>query len=203
MHIIESRVRTFLTYFTLDGRWGKIGDADFGKIARLCMYMDDLESRRTKEPKSRRRWKMKLALARVRRGIRNLVDEIHKQTVHWLLQNFDVIIVPDFNAHGMVNRKTRKIRSKTARSMLTWAHGKFRQRLVSKSEEYAPNCKRIIIQNEAYTSRTCHVAAELIMDLVAKRANDCGVARRWTEITMVPVGFSCGLCLIQAWLFFD
>ena len=29
------------------------------------------------------------------------------------------------------------------------------------------------------------------------------VVRRWTEITMVPVGFSCGLCLMQVWLFYE
>ena len=36
--------------------------------------------------------------------------------------------------------------------MLGWAHYRFRQRLVAKAEEFGV---RIIIQNEAYTSKTC------------------------------------------------
>ena len=36
--------------------------------------------------------------------------------------------------------------------MLSWAHYQFRQRLVAKAEELGVH---IIIQNEAYTSKTC------------------------------------------------
>ncbi|CAB5391199.1 unnamed protein product [Rhizophagus irregularis] len=47
----------------------------------------------------------------------------------------------------MVNRKTRKIRRKTEKMLC-----KFRQRLISKAEEKGIY---VIIQNEAYTSKTC------------------------------------------------
>ena len=49
------------------------------------------------------------------------------------------------------------------RAMMTWAHGRFRTRLLSKVREY-PDC-RIYVHNEAYTSKTCgacgHVHAKL------------------------------------------
>ncbi|POG72548.1 hypothetical protein GLOIN_2v1594591, partial [Rhizophagus irregularis DAOM 181602=DAOM 197198] len=48
--------------------------------------------------------------------------------------------------------KTRKIRRKPVRKMLYWSHNKFKQRLISKAEEKGIY---VIIQNEAYTSKTC------------------------------------------------
>ena len=36
--------------------------------------------------------------------------------------------------------------------MMTWAHGRFRTRLISKAEEFG---KEVKIVGEAYTSKTC------------------------------------------------
>jgi len=49
-------------------------------------------------------------------------------------------------------RLRRKIRSKTVRRMIRWSHYKFKQRLLASSEV---NGNKVIIQNEAYTSKTC------------------------------------------------
>ena len=37
--------------------------------------------------------------------------------------------------------------------MLTWSHYRFRMRLIAKAREY-PHCK-VIVVDEAYTSKTC------------------------------------------------
>ena len=79
-------------------------------------------------------------------------NEIHRKTIKFLTDEFDVIVIPPFEVSGMVNRKTRKISKKTVRKMLGWSHYKFRQRLISKAEEKGIH---VIIQNEAYTSKTC------------------------------------------------
>ncbi|RHZ53548.1 hypothetical protein Glove_441g69 [Diversispora epigaea] len=54
-----------------------------------------------------------------------------------------------FKTQGIVRRGKRRIRSKTARMMLTWSHFQFRQYLLHKVREY-PWC-RIIICTEEYT----------------------------------------------------
>ena len=45
-----------------------------------------------------------------------------------------------------------KYQAKDSQKMLGWAHYQFRQCLVAKAEELGVH---IIIQNEAYTSKTC------------------------------------------------
>ena len=97
---------------------------------------------------------MKRAQARLRLHIQNLINECHKKVALWFLLNFDVIIIPPFNGSAMSRRLNRKINSKTVRKMLTWAHSRFRNRLVFKAEELG---KKVIIQNEAYTSKTCRL----------------------------------------------
>ena len=74
------------------------------------------------------------------------------KTIKFLTDEFDVIIIPPFEVSNMVNRKTRKITRNTVRKMLCWCHYKFRQHLISKAEEKG---NHVIIQNEAYTSKTC------------------------------------------------
>ena len=53
----------------------------------------------------------------------------------------------------MVKKSTRNINSKTARSMMTWSHYRFKQRLISKAREY-PHVN-VLIVDEPYTSKTC------------------------------------------------
>jgi len=50
-------------------------------------------------------------------------------------------------------REGRVIRNKTVRSMLTWAHYRFRQHLLNKAREYP--WVRVIVCSEEYTSKTC------------------------------------------------
>ncbi|MEN8221025.1 MAG: hypothetical protein ABFS56_32670 [Pseudomonadota bacterium] len=74
---------------------GQIGYDDFGRIQRLCFYLDDLISR-TSKAKSRAKRRMKIAQARMRKKIQNLVKEIHFKTARFLVDNFDVILLPTF-----------------------------------------------------------------------------------------------------------
>ena len=47
----------------------------------------------------------------------------------WLTNNYQVILLPTFETHDLTQRAGRKIRSKTARMMLTFRHYEFKQRL--------------------------------------------------------------------------
>ena len=64
------------------------------------------------------------------------MDEVHKKTALWLTKTFDIIVLPKFNSTQMSHRQKRKINSKTVRKMKSWAHARFRNRLLSKAEEF-------------------------------------------------------------------
>ena len=76
---LDPGVRTFLTYFS-ETECGKLGHHAFGRIQRLCHWLDDLISRTAKAPNRRKRRQMRSAQARMRQRITNLVDELHWQT---------------------------------------------------------------------------------------------------------------------------
>ena len=127
------------------------GHHAFGRIQRLCHWLDDLISRTAKEPNRRKRRQMRSAQARMRQRITNLVDELHWQLARWLTSNYRIILLPTFETHDMTQRAGRKIRSKTARMMLTFRHYEFKRRLQWKAWQRGA---LVLDVNEAYTSKT-------------------------------------------------
>ncbi len=102
------------------------------------------------------------AANQIRRPIRNLVKELHCKIVHFLISNFDVILLPSFDTSQMTPRGSRRIRKKSVRQMLTLSHYKFKQRLLDKAEQHG---KHVIIVNEAYTSKTVSWTGEVKKNL--------------------------------------
>ena len=117
---LDPGVRNFITWFSEDG-CGKLGQEDFGRIQRLCQHQDNLLSRAARAPSKRRR-NMRRAAQRMTVRIQNLINELHHKTARFLADNFDVILLPDFKTSGMVTRSQRRIRSKTVRNLLSFAH---------------------------------------------------------------------------------
>lgn len=95
---------------------------------------------------------MKMAVWRMKWKIRDLIDELHHKAANFLVKNFDLLLLPTFETSEMVIRGKRKIRSQTVRSMLTFAHYRFKRFLRYKCKEYG---KKLVEVNEAYTSKTC------------------------------------------------
>ena len=124
---LDPGVRTFLTYFS-EAECGKLGHHAFGRIQRLCHWLDDLISRTAKAPNRRKRRQMRCAQARMRQRITNLVDELHWQLARWLTSNYRIILLPTFETQDLTQRAGRRIRSKTARMMLTFRHYEFKRR---------------------------------------------------------------------------
>lgn len=146
---LDPGVRTFLTYYAGD-RCGHIAASAFSRLQRLAHRMDDLLSRLCKAGKQRKR-RMRLAAARMREKIKNLVDELHRKVALFLVRNFDVILLPTFETKDMTRRARRKIRSKTVRNLLSFAHFRFKLFLRHKAQEYG---KAVVDVDEAYTSKT-------------------------------------------------
>ncbi|KAK9324887.1 hypothetical protein V1517DRAFT_315989, partial [Lipomyces orientalis] len=134
---LDPGVRSFLTGYTPDGEVVELGKGDVGHIYRLCHRMDDLQSRYSvKRFDRRKKWRMRRAAAMIRRRIRNLVDDMHCGTARYLSSSFNLILLPTFPTQQMIGRGRRRIRSKTARAMATWAHYRFQKRLMDKAREY-------------------------------------------------------------------
>lgn len=161
---VDPGVRTFLTVYSEDCV-ASIGSGDFSRIQRLCAHLDDLVSRSTKAERKRQK-SMRRAAARLRERIRNLIDELHHKAALFLASNFDLILIPSFETSQMTRRAGRKIRTKTARSMLTFAHYRFRMFLKHKAFELG---KRVEVVSEAFTSKTHPETGKLFNVGSAKR----------------------------------
>ena len=140
---LDCGVRTFQTVFSKELIL-KVGEHDFQRIFRYCYALDKLISRKKKERSN----KFNKAMQRIRWKVRDLIDEIHNKLALTLCRLFDVVYIPTFETHDMVS----KLKHKTSRAMLGWAHYRFKMKLKSKAEEYS--CK-VVDCTEEYTSKTC------------------------------------------------
>jgi putative transposase len=150
---LDPGVRTFQTGYDPQGKLFEFGKGDIRCIARLCLHLDALQSKIAGSAvRARRRYRLKKASARLRMRIRNLVDDAHRKTTHFLVTNYDLVLLPTFETQKMSARATRIISSKVARNMLTWAHYRFRQHLIQRGKRTGTEVKLV---SEAYTSKTC------------------------------------------------
>lgn len=156
---LDPGVRSFLTYFS-PFEIGKIGQGQFSRIVKLAKFADDLQSRMTKN------YKLKKAYRRSLKRIRNLVDDLHYQSISFLMERFDTFICPVSNFTSAVSVINRKIKSKTVRSLLTFAFARFRDRLADKCALLG---KRFIEVCESYTSKTHNFTGEVINNLGGRK----------------------------------
>ena len=140
---LDCGVRTFQTVFSKELIL-KVGEHDFQRIFRYCYALDKLISRKKKERSN----KFNKAMQRIRWKVRDLIGEIHNKLALTLCRLFDVVYIPSFETHDMVS----KLKHKTSRAMLGWAHYRFKMKLKAKAEEYS--CK-VVDCTEEYTSKTC------------------------------------------------
>ena len=174
---LDPGVRTFMTAYDPDGRVFEWGPGDFARIERLCMSADRLQSRwMQKTVRHRKRYKLQRAARRVRLKIRRLVDEMHKKFAKWLCENYQTILLPKFESSRMVRCGKRNISSRSARAMLTWSHYRFRQRLLDKVVLYGSD-RRVIVCDEAYTSKMCGQCGYINRKLGAGKTFTCPACR--------------------------
>jgi putative transposase len=161
---LDPGVRTFVSYYS-ETHHGKIGEGDFNRIFRLCLCLDNMMSRICLS-KGKRRNSIRKAAERLRWKIRDLIDDLHHKTANFLVRNFDIVFLPTFETQRMVS----KLRHKTARMMLTFAHFRFKSFLKAKGEEYS--CE-VIDVSEAYTSKTCSYCGK-IHNIGSRKVMRCG-----------------------------
>jgi putative transposase len=153
---LDPGVRTFMTGYDPSGRAIEWGKNDISRIYRLSHIYDKIQSKRDSihgKVAKRKRYKLRKVMLRIHQKIHSLINDCHHKLAKWLCQNYRVILLPEFKTQGMVRRGKRRIRSKTARMMLTWSHFRFRQFLLHKIREYP--WYQVIVCTEEYTSKTC------------------------------------------------
>lgn len=111
-------------------------------------------SRRTRCQRRNTRLTLRRKLAREQRRLHGWVENAHYDTANFLLSHHDIVIQPKLAVSRLVvNKATRCIPSVVARTMITWSHFLFRQRLKSAAARYP---ERIVIESiEPGTSKTC------------------------------------------------
>lgn len=154
---LDPGVRTFMTFFS-ESSYGWLGDDSNLHIQKLCFKLDNLISKMSKASSAQKK-RFKKAADRLKSKIQHLVKELHHKTAKFLVDNFDVILLPSFELSQMVSKSRRKIRSKTVRQMLTLSHYQFKKHLEWKAWESGKVALTNI--NEAYTSKTVSWTGEI------------------------------------------
>lgn len=154
---LDPGIRTFLTFYS-ETSFGWLGKDANIKIQKLCFKLDELCSVISKSTGPIKR-RLKKATNRIRAKIKNLVSELHKKSAKFLVDNFDVILLPTFETSQMAKKGKRRIRSKSVRQMLTLSHYQFKQFIKHKAFEHN---KVVLDVNEAYTSKTVSWTGEIV-----------------------------------------
>lgn len=169
---LDPGVRCFLTGF--DGsKFLEFGNGDFALIAKLCSYLDNLQSKHDKckgQKFKKYRYRLRQVMMRLRQRIKNLVDECHKQVAHYLASNYKAVALPTFETSQMVAKSSRKIKSKTARAMLTWSFYRFSQVLENQCRSHGTTLLR---HTEEYTSKVCTKCGSVHHKLGGSKTFNC------------------------------
>ena len=156
---LDPGVRTFMTGYDPTGKVIEIARDDGDTLFNMCKQVDHIMKRVGAAKNHKQRYNRKRAAQRARDKIKQRISDLHRKTAKFLCESYNTIILPPFETSRMVTRAQRKIRSKTARSMLTFSHYAFRQRLLFKQRCYTNT--RVLIASERHTTKTCTRCGEL------------------------------------------
>lgn len=155
---LDPGVRTFMTGYSQEACF-EFGARDIGRINRLQYHLRTLKGSRKRK-----------AASRIRKKIKDLVSEVHWKVAKFLCENYNHILIPEFQVSRMVEKKNRKLHKTTVKSMLSWSHYGFRMRLIDQAKKYGTH---IWITNESYTSKTCTRCGEINPTLGSSKVFNC------------------------------
>ena len=148
---LDPGVRTFQAWYSQDA-CGEIGKGAAARIYKRVRWIDKAMEKLSSCTRSRTRKRLQVAIDRMRLKLKNVQDDLHWKTAKWLCSSFSTIFIPEFQVSNMITKGKRRLRKKSVRNMLSLRHYSFRQRLITKAEEYGV---KVEVCNEAYTSKTC------------------------------------------------
>ena len=133
---LDPGVRKFLVGYDPRGESIFIGEDAHIELTELLVEIDKTEISKDKSIL----W----------RKAKNLVAELHWKTISFLVENYDIILLPDFRVSQMV--KGKKLARITKRLLMMFSFHSFKEKLKYKCSMYN---KKLIIVDESYTSCTC------------------------------------------------
>ena len=133
---LDPGVRKFLVGYDPRGESIFIGEDAHIELTELLVEIDKTTTHEIK--------------CKLWRKVKNLVAELHWKTISFLVENYDVILLPDFRVSQMV--KGKKLARITKRLLMMFSFHSFKEKLKYKCSMYN---KKLIIVDESYTSCTC------------------------------------------------
>ncbi len=137
---LDPGVRKFLVGYDPQGKCYIIGRGAQKELISLLKRVDKLE-------KPYLLWKK----------IKNLISELHWKVSSFLVENYDIIMLPDFRVSQMV-KKGKSLSKMTRRLLNMFSFYKFKEKLQYKCDTYG---KKLLIVDESYTSCTCGVCGKI------------------------------------------
>ena len=166
----------FASVYGTDNCAYHIGKNDKGRLMRYNEYIAGLQSLISKaSTKKRLKYFLKRKQKRLGKKCISIVDELHKLVCKVLVTHYDLILLPTYETWSMVKKSKRDIGKSTVRSMLSWRHYQFKQRLKHMCRKHT---RKLAITNEAWTSKTCSWCGAINYELKLKHksyvCSSCG-----------------------------
>lgn len=167
---IDPGIRTFLTCYDPSGAVVEVGAQD---IERLNVIQDRIDTlvEKAKTMNHRGRYKVRRYVNRIRKHLKDKVNDTHYRVSKWLARNYEYILLPKMHVRQMVRRrKGRRINGTTVKNLFLWRHPKFYERLQQQCERVGST---LIACSEEYTSKTCGKCGELNENLGSQKVFKC------------------------------
>jgi transposase len=166
---IDPGIRKFLTVYSPDGVMVDIGVGTNKILTKIAERIDLLTSKMN-EVRSKTRRGLKRRCTLLRNKIGNIRNDLHYKTSNFLCNNFETIILPDFETSEKVKCYKRNINDTTTRETLMLSHYTFKKRLENMCKRMR---KLLIITGEDYTTQTCGKCGNLDKEIGGKKIYEC------------------------------
>ncbi|AVG46132.1 transposase [Acanthamoeba polyphaga mimivirus] len=177
--IMDPGARTFQTIYGLD-HVVTIGDDLGSTFKKRLLKIDNLKSKLSKPGKYKhnkkldrktkvKKWKYKRAIDRHHKKMDHIQQELHYKTANYLCSHYDRVVVTNFSSKK-VGSKKNDLDAITKRILGKLSHYRFRQRLLTKCEEYGSQYYEV---DESFTSKTCCKCGNIHKTLGSSKIYDC------------------------------
>jgi transposase len=169
---LDPGVRGFQTYYTPSGEHGTLLEGMLKeRLMGLATRVDKLQSAASKCKDKQKARRMRRRQQKLWAKIRHIRQDAHYSAIGFLWDNFDNVLIPEFETSKMVKKEGRCIGKRTAREMLTCAHYEFRQRLIHSRIHRAD--KHVYVVKEGCTTKTCGLCGTQNHSVKCKKVFEC------------------------------
>jgi len=161
---LDPGARAFLTAYSPTAGCGKLMTGALDRPKQLAERIDQLNSTVAKLKQLKRRDRIEQGygqncirnrtrkIHRLWKKIRDIRHHFHYSTIQFLVDNFENILLPNFQTQKMIQKETRNIGKRSAKELLSWGHYEFKTRLLSKT---VGRGTRVYLVGEEYTTKSC------------------------------------------------